>query len=51
MGPLMTRKFATGTKVFLNGTKGCLMWSDGKNTETGEKGGCAQSAAWSWAEW
>ena len=54
-GGVMTRKFATGTKVFLNGTmkgtQGCLMWSDGVNTETGNKGGCAQAESWPWAEW
>ena len=51
----MTRQFATGTKVFLNSTQkytqGCLMWSDGVNTETGTPGGCAQGAAWPWSEW
>ena len=51
-GSIMTRKFATGTKVFLNSTnkysQGCLMWSDGVNTETGVAGGCAQAATWPW---
>ena len=49
---IMTRKFATGTKVFLNSSnkypQGCLLWSDGVNTETGTAGGCAQAAAWAW---
>jgi len=51
----MTRMFAKGTKVFLNSTnkypQGCLMWSDGVNTETGTAGGCAQAAAWPWSKW
>lgn len=54
-GAVMTRKFATGTKVFLNSTakysQGCLVWSDGHSTETGGAGGCAQAAAWPWAGW
>ena len=50
-GGVMTRKFATGTKVFLNASHGCLLWSDGVHTETGDKGGCAQASEWSWTEW